>query len=74
MLYFLFVILLYLELLKYLSFLLALLIKCSATWKLFNSVIASPMTKIFFQWKLLVLTQNLQNYDLKKLYRGNAME
>lgn len=63
-----FVILLYLELLKYLSFLLVLLIKCSAaTWKFFNSVIASPITKIFLQWKLLVLTQNLQYCDIVTL-------
>lgn len=44
---FLFVILLYLELLKYLTFVLVLVLKCSAAWKFFNSVIASPMTKIF---------------------------
>lgn len=63
-----FVILLYLELLKYLSFLLVLLIKCSAaTWKFFNSVIANPITKIFLQWKLLVLTQNLQYCDIVTL-------
>lgn len=73
MLYFLFVIILYLELLKYLSFPLVLLIKCNTTWKFFNLVITNPMTRIFLQWKVLVLTQNLQNYDLKNLYRGNAM-
>lgn len=72
MLYFLFIILLYLKLLKYLSFLLVLLIKCSATWRFFNSVIASPMTNIFLQWELLVLTQNLQCCDLKNLYRGSS--
>lgn len=70
----LFVILLYLEVLKYLAFILVLLIKCSATWKFFYSVIANPVTRIFLQWKMLALTPNLQYCDLETLYRVNAME